>query len=142
MDGMAGAARRCSIQFGSLWRTDYLQQFVVDDSNASYRAVNGLLLTKDGSRVVAGINGRVVITPCVSAIDAHAFHGYGGLTSVTIPSTVKSIGQDAFYGCHGLRKVVVGRGDVERIKGILCFGPHAPKAEEIQFEEADLPSAE
>ncbi|MBR4730323.1 MAG: leucine-rich repeat protein [Prevotella sp.] len=38
------------------------------------------------------------------------FSGCSGLTSVTIPSSVTSIGRDAFSGCSGLTSVSIGRG--------------------------------
>ena len=41
----------------------------------------------------------------VTAIGNSAFKGYNGLTSVTIPKTVKSIDDDAFYGCESLKDV-------------------------------------
>ena len=41
----------------------------------------------------------------VAAIATGAFYGINGITGVDIPSTVKSIGEDAFKGCTGLKWV-------------------------------------
>ena len=41
----------------------------------------------------------------VTAIGAGAFRGRDDLTSVTIPESVKTIGEQAFYGCTGLKTV-------------------------------------
>ena len=35
----------------------------------------------------------------VIKIEAHAFRASSGLTSVTIPNSVQTIGENAFYGC-------------------------------------------
>ena len=39
-----------------------------------------------------------------------AFYGCTGLTSITIPNSVTSIGYEAFYGCTGLTSVTLGNG--------------------------------
>ena len=84
--------------------------FMVAADNAFYKVVSGLLLTKDGKRLVAGINGDVTIPDCVTVIEDYAFHGRSGLTSVTIPDSVTSIGSLAFRECSSLTSVVIPTG--------------------------------
>lgn len=43
----------------------------------------------------------------VTAISMYAFSGCSDLASITIPSTIQSIGEDAFLECDGLKKVYV-----------------------------------
>ena len=43
----------------------------------------------------------------VKKINEDAFRGCSGLTSVTIPNSVTSIGYGAFYGCSGLTSVTI-----------------------------------
>lgn len=43
----------------------------------------------------------------VTAISMYAFSGRSDLASITIPSTIQSIGEDAFLECDGLKKVYV-----------------------------------
>ena len=45
------------------------------------------------------------IPESVSAIDAYAFEGHTGLTTIAIPAAVASIGEGAFIGCTGLTAV-------------------------------------
>ena len=47
----------------------------------------------------------VTIPDCVTSIGEYAFSGCSGLTSVTIPDCVTSIGESAFSGCSGLTSV-------------------------------------
>ncbi len=49
----------------------------------------------------------VTIPNSVTSIGSSAFIGCTGLTSVTIPNSVTSIGYDAFYGCTGLTSVSI-----------------------------------
>ena len=49
----------------------------------------------------------VTIPSSVTSIGWSAFSGCSGLTSVTIPSSVTSIGDSAFEGCSGLTSVYV-----------------------------------
>ena len=75
-----------------------LMAITVSDGNLHYKSEGGLLLTKDGCSLVA--------VP-------------GGLTSMTIPVGVTSIGNSAFRGCRYLDNVIVPE-SVERI-GIGAF---------------------
>ena len=49
----------------------------------------------------------VTIPNSVTSIGVHAFSGCSGLTSVTIPNSVTEIGGGAFYGCSGLTSVTI-----------------------------------
>ncbi len=50
-----------------------------------------------------------------------AFRGCSGITSVTIPNSVKSIGYGAFYGCSGMTSVNIPEG-VTSIDGYAFMG--------------------
>lgn len=54
-----------------------------------------------------GCNGltSVTIPSSVTSIGVSAFRGCGSLNSVTIPNSVTSIGASAFYGCKNIRDV-------------------------------------
>ena len=49
----------------------------------------------------------VTIPSSVTSIGEWAFYGCSGLTSVTIPNSVTSIGSSAFYGCSGLTEMTI-----------------------------------
>ena len=78
----------------------------VDPANVVYSSRNGMLLTKDGTRLLQGVNGDVTIPPGVISIDAYAFFECN-LTSLTIPPGVTSIGEWAFYYCRYLTSLTI-----------------------------------
>ena len=84
-----------------------LMSISVGSGNANYKSDNGLLLTKDGKTLIRGVNGDVTIPNSVTSIGDEAFYNCGGLTSVTIPNGVTRIGYSAFYGCRGLTSVTI-----------------------------------
>ena len=77
----------------------------VDPANAVYSSRNGMLLTKDGTRLLQGVNGDVTVPPGVTSIDARAFDNCNGLTRVVIPNSVTNIGNFAFNACSNLDDV-------------------------------------
>ena len=52
-------------------------------------------------------NTSMIIKEGTVKLNDHLFQSCSGLTSVTIPNSVTSIGKDAFYECTGLKKVIV-----------------------------------
>ena len=50
----------------------------------------------------------VTIPNSVTSIGDYAFYGCASLTSVTIPNSVTSIGDYAFYDCTSLTSVTIG----------------------------------
>ena len=52
----------------------------------------------------------ITIPNSVTSIGNAAFYECSGLTSVTIGSGVTSIGYNTFYGCSGLTSVTIGNG--------------------------------
>ena len=84
-----------------------LASFTVGNGNANYKSVNGLLLSKDGKTLIAGVSGDVTIPDSVTGIRESAFEGRSGLNSVTIGSGVTTIGYLAFSGCSGLTSVTM-----------------------------------
>ena len=84
-----------------------LMSILVGSGNANYKSVNGLLLSKDGTTLIQGVNGEVVVPDSVTGIGSSAFYGCSGLASVTIPDSVTRIGDWAFDGCIGLTSVTI-----------------------------------
>ena len=106
-----------------------ITNFFVAAENPIFSSRNGLLCSKNGTELIQGLSGDVVIPSCVTQIGDYAFYGCGGLTSVVVPSNVMSIGSQAFYDCSGLRVAYVDKGDVDRVKRLYGW------PSEIEFLE-------
>lgn len=53
---------------------------------------------------------KIVVKEGVTSIGSYAFSFDLSVTDVTLPSSLKAIGNDAFLGCHGLTSVVIPEG--------------------------------
>lgn len=80
-------------------------------NNGRYANVNKCLIDKINKRLVLGCNDSVIPSDGgVTFIGDYAFYDCSGLTSVTIPDSVKDIGGTAFASCRGLTSVTIGNG--------------------------------
>ena len=67
---------------------------------------NNAFLNCSAFAVYSGLT-SVTIPNSVTSIGEYAFNGCSGLTSVTIPNSVTSIGEYAFWACSGLTSVTI-----------------------------------
>ena len=95
------------IEDGAFFGCSGLESFVVAHGNSAYKSEAGLLLTKDGTTLVCGVNGDVTIPDGVTHIAASAFRNCRSLTSVKLPSGTTTIGNDAFWCCESLTNIEI-----------------------------------
>ena len=79
-----------------------IEEFIVDGDNGYYTTVDGVLFTKDMSKLIicSGVKqGSYTIPESVTTITEYAFEGCNKLTSITIPANVNNISGRAFYFC-------------------------------------------
>ena len=90
-----------------------LTSVTVDNGNSTYKAVDNVVYTKDRTTLVFAAGGltSVTIPSTVTSIGNFAFSGCSGLTSVNFPASLISIGRYAFSGCSGLTSVTVDDGN-------------------------------
>ena len=89
---------------------DGLTSINVDSNNPSYTSLNGVLFNKGKTELIKypeGKEGSYTIPNSVTSIEDWAFYSCEGLTSITIPNSVTSIGNEAFWDCDGLTSVTI-----------------------------------
>ena len=108
------------IAYHAFYNTAYYNDAKNWDSGVLYignylieaKGISGEYAVKSGTRLIAdkafydrsGLT-SVTIPDSVVSIGDYAFYGCSGLTSVTIPGSVTSIGNSAFSGCSGLTAI-------------------------------------
>ncbi len=104
---------------------DQLTQISVADNNAVYSFENGLLLDKKRNSVVVGIKsivGHLVVPEGTIQIDGFAFCGCEAMTSISLPSSLRSIGKMSFSGCNSLTSLTLPEqlGTIEESSFSMC----------------------
>ena len=88
-----------------------LTEINVDENNTVYSSIDGVLFNKSQTELIQypeGKQGSYTIPNSVTSIGDWAFYKCSSLTSVTIGNSVTSIGESAFEGCSGLTSVTIG----------------------------------
>jgi hypothetical protein len=82
--------------------------FAVHPDNANYSSIDGVLYDKNQSTLIEcpeGKQGEFIIPSTVKTIANNAFFQCSKLSSITIPNSVTSIGSQAFYNCSALTAI-------------------------------------
>jgi len=88
-----------------------LKEFIVSESNPIVSSVDGVLFSKDKTKLIAYPNAKssIYTVPVITkSIDEYAFESCSGLGSVVIGDNVTSLGDGVFYNCTGLSYVTIG----------------------------------
>ena len=103
---------------------DSLAEITVDEKNANYSSLDGVLFNKDKTNVIICPNGKkgtYSLPNKVTKISSYAFCNCSGLTSVTIPNSVTSIEDYAFDDCTGLTNITIPESVTSISNGL--YGP-------------------
>lgn len=103
-------ASATSVDVSAFIGCDKLTTITVAGGNATYQAQNGMLLSRDGRRLLrcpTGMRGTARIPATVTDIASQAFSGCAQLTGISFPDGLLTIGSDAFAGCVNLANIKV-----------------------------------
>jgi hypothetical protein len=88
-----------------------LTSITVDNANANYSSLDGVLFNKNKTTLILFPGGKggsyTTIPNSVTSIGGYAFIGCTNLTSVVIPNSVTSIGDNAFRECTNLTSIAI-----------------------------------
>lgn len=116
-----------------------MKEFVVDELNEYFTAVDGVLFSKDKKTLICYPTAKnveidrygqtsdtttYVVPEGTEHINNRAFYRCGYLTSVSLPSTIKTIGEMAFHRCEIMENFVFPEG-LEKIGKdafTYCYG--------------------
>ena len=90
-----------------------LSHIFVDDGNTKYTSVNGVLFNKNKKRLIAFPNGHsanYIVPDGTVAIGRCSFRGAANLNGVTLPTSLRTIEEDAFWDNSSLTSITVPRG--------------------------------
>ncbi len=91
---------------GAFDRCSNLTSFMVDSDNSTYCSIDGVLFSKDGTKLIRYPAGKIDtsyrISDGVTGIADYAFDGCTCLTDVIIPDSVTSMGYGVFKYCDAL----------------------------------------
>ena len=96
------------IGYGVFESCSGLASIVVENGNPTYDSrnnCNAIIETADNTLIYGCKN--TTIPNSVTTIDDYAFYNCDGLTSIDIPDSVTEIGSSAFSGCTGLTSIVI-----------------------------------
>ncbi|MBQ6979288.1 MAG: leucine-rich repeat domain-containing protein [Clostridia bacterium] len=90
-----------------------LTNIKISDNNLEYKMIRGNLYSKDGKRFIAYLcnnsSTTLTIPDSVTSIGDRAFYNGRNLTSIIIPNSVTSIGDYAFSSCDNLTSITFGK---------------------------------
>lgn len=90
-----------------------LTEIKVDPENPYFSEKDGVVFSKDGTKLIvfpSGRSGDYQIPEGTTRVEDYAFYYCVNVSSVTIPGSVKSLGEGAFGNCSSLTQVVLNEG--------------------------------
>ena len=98
------------VHYYTFQNCNHLTEIVVDSDNALYASKDGVLFDKNLEQLIccpAGKTGSYTIPDSVITIQNDAFYNCKNLTNIEIPGSVTAIAYEAFWGCSSLKNVTI-----------------------------------
>ncbi len=91
-----------------IFKDSDIKDLIIEENYKGLRVVNGSFLVNSDGSILYGYFGNdenVILPEGITVITADAFKGNASIVSVVLPSTLKAIGDKAFYGCTALKTI-------------------------------------
>ncbi|MBR2586079.1 MAG: leucine-rich repeat domain-containing protein [Thermoguttaceae bacterium] len=99
------------IEYDELHDNPRLAKIIVSHDNPTYSSIDGVLYSKDGTKLIrfppASKKNTFQVPDSVTSIERSAFWDCTSLTKLTIPNSVTTIGDKAFHVCSSLTKLTI-----------------------------------
>ena len=92
----------------NFWKCSNLQRIIVDPANEKYCDIDGVLYSKDKKELIAYPNAKgekYIVPEGVRCIGNCSFKNTN-ITRITMPSSLRKIGVNAFYDCMQLMEIL------------------------------------
>lgn len=112
-----------SMPSNCFYKCSKLQSIEVEDGNAHFCSIDGVLFTKDKKTLVAyprGKAGKYTLPNTTETIDSDAFSRSVGLTEAVMNEGLKTVQKDAFERCSNLKTVSISS-TVSKISSSYVF---------------------
>ena len=98
----------------------------VSENNNSFSSLNGVLYNKDKTRLIEYAKDKVqpvyVVPEGVTHVGNYAFYYRDSLESITLPSTLKALGNDMFSKCKSLKTIICNSIAAPTLANASIFG--------------------
>lgn len=101
-----------------------LTKIDIDEENANFSAVDGILYDKNRKTLIRcpeGVSDTFTVPEGTESIANFAFYGCKALEHICLPNSLKEVGESAFQECEGLRSIDL-TGDITTINKNAFFG--------------------
>ena len=129
----------CNFDYSNIFYQSFnIEEIIVEDFNKYYLYENGVLYNSTKTVLYAyrdSSNSEFIIPEGVEKIALNAFYQNTILERVVLPSTLKAIGDKAFYGCTSLKELVFLSDKAPALEGLYQEGIYYPYANFVDYIE-------
>ena len=108
-----------NVNNSNLRTSSALKEIKVNEDNSKYMVKDGILFSKDGTKIYCYPTGKTgdtyIFDSNIKEIGESAFFTCSALKNINIPDTVENVGSSAFGSCSNLKKVTVNAKKLNRL---------------------------